>query len=437
MKIRIFQSAEGDCLLVTGKDDTRILVDGGRIGSFRTHVAPFLGTLRERGEQIDVAYVSHIDRDHIEGILELMDNHVLWRVFRHHQDNPVAGVSGPAPPEHPEPPLVGEIWHNSFRDMADENAGPIADLFAAMTSILAYGSEEQLREFSRDRMDLATSERQALRLSQRIRPEQLDIPLNPRPPAGRLMFTREGAPPFDVGSLTVTVVGPFEADLERLRDEWNDWLEANEDVVEDLRREAEEDQAMLLAAGAVDLSLPAILAAQALGNRDSVSPPNLASLMVLLEEDGKTVLLTGDGHEEDIIRGLEQSGTVAPGEGLHVDVFKVPHHGSEFNMSRTLAKRVTADHYLFCGNGSHHNPDERIVEVILKSRMGEGEELSPNPEVDRPFKVWFSSSEKTAGTDTRRQHLKKVRSVVRSIQNDIPGRLSYSFSSKSSVEFEV
>ena len=63
------------------------------------------------------------------------------------------------------------------------------------------------------------------------------------------------------------------------------------------------------------------------------------------------MLLTGDGHFADILKGLEHNGLLKEGKGLHVDVLKVQHHGSEHNFKREFAKRITADHYVICGNG--------------------------------------------------------------------------------------
>ena len=88
MKLRIFQSGKGDCMLLTGNDHKRILIDGGLKASYREHVGPWLDRyLRRRGKDLDVVYVSHIDEDHIQGVLELLDNLVEWTVFDHQRAN--------------------------------------------------------------------------------------------------------------------------------------------------------------------------------------------------------------------------------------------------------------------------------------------------------------------------------------------------------------
>jgi len=64
-----------------------------------------------------------------------------------------------------------------------------------------------------------------------------------------------------------------------------------------------------------------------LGNRKKVTTPNLASLMFLAEENGKSILLTGDGHGDDILKGLAHHQALDANERLQVDVLKVQHHG--------------------------------------------------------------------------------------------------------------
>ena len=56
--------------------------------------------------------------------------------------------------------------------------------------------------------------------------------------------------------------------------------------------------------------------AKKLGRRKKVTAPNLASLMFLVEEGGKTLLLTGDGHHEDILKGLQHHGKLEAHGGI-------------------------------------------------------------------------------------------------------------------------
>lgn len=66
----------GDALLIeyTGTDDLphRIWVDGGLVKSYESHGKAILQALQQQNEAIDLMIVTHIDQDHIGGILAFM-----------------------------------------------------------------------------------------------------------------------------------------------------------------------------------------------------------------------------------------------------------------------------------------------------------------------------------------------------------------------------
>ena len=80
------------------------------------------------------------------------------------------------------------------------------------------------------------------------------------------------------------------------------------------------------------------------------------------------MLLTGDARGDQILAGLELTGLLKPHQSMHVDVLKMPHHGSDRNMDRAFLERVTADHYVFSGNGQHGNPERATLEMLLAAR---------------------------------------------------------------------
>jgi len=60
---------------------------------------------------------------------------------------------------------------------------------------------------------------------------------------------------------------------------------------------------------------------------------------------------------------------VTPGATIHVDVFKLPHHGSENNAAPSLFERVKADHYVVCADGIQHpHPSKSTLEWLVLSR---------------------------------------------------------------------
>jgi len=100
------------------------------------------------------------------------------------------------------------------------------------------------------------------------------------------------------------------------------------------------------------------------------SVPNLSSVVVLAEVEGKRILFTGDARGDKVLAGLELVGLLKKDgkSKIHVDVLKCPHHGSNRNIDPIFFRRITADHYIFSGNGQHGNPERETLEMLLAER---------------------------------------------------------------------
>ena len=437
MKLTVFQSDKGDCLLLEGDAGGRILVDGGMRDSYTAHVAPALGKLHKKKQTIDVVYVSHIDQDHISGVLQMMDDEVDWRIHDYQLKH---GNPTHKPPASPRPPKVKHIWHNAFHEQLNKNVGEVSDMLAASAAILSGSEIGEVKELASRQAELVTSISEAIQLSRRISPEQLGIKLN-HPAGGKLIMVRDKPGlPIKLGGLKLQVIGPFDADLKELRKEWNEWLKKNEKTVKKIQTRAEKDAGMFSVREIDDLLMPKLLQAQELekelplgqstkklGVRGKVTTPNLASLMLYVEEGGKTLLLTGDGHHADIIKGLAHIGKLDSAGGIHVNVLKVQHHGSEHNLDLAFCQKVTADHYIFCGNGEHENPDLNVLEAIAASRFGKPNQLSQNAQTGRPFKFWFNSSRAVTVRKEAKEHMTKIKNLVNKLAKQSGGKLSSQF----------
>jgi hypothetical protein len=376
--------------------------------------------------------VSHIDRDHISGVLQLMDDLVAWRVFDYQRGD---GNTGYPEPASPRPPEIRDLWHNAFHELVSANEGDIEKTLAARASVLATADDRDVRVLAVEQRELATSIAEGIELSRRASPEQLGIPLN-RQFDGKLALVRKGAEPIGLGALTVTVIGPFASDLRKLRKEWNTWLRESKDQHQRLRERMERDAGRLVASDFDRLRRAMALVSGELGDREKVTTPNLASLMLLVEENGRKVLLTGDGHSDEVVTGLERASRLDAEGRLHVDVLKVQHHGSEHNLTPEFAKQVTADRYVFCGNGEHGNPDPRIVQAIIESRLGPKSVRSTNPAADRRFRLQFNSSPDVTESEER-EHMKRIEELVTDASDASSGRMSSTFLKRSSFEIRL
>ncbi len=98
------------------------------------------------------------------------------------------------------------------------------------------------------------------------------------------------------------------------------------------------------------------------------APANGSSITLLLEHRGASVLLGADAHPTVLIPALKalaaHRGVALP---LQVDVFKLPHHGSQANVTTALMQAVQARHYIVSTNGAifGHPNDAAIARVIV------------------------------------------------------------------------
>jgi hypothetical protein len=159
--------------------------------------------------------------------------------------------------------------------------------------------------------------------------------------------------------------------------------------------------------------------------------------MLLVEEDGKTALLTGDGHSEDILKGLDFYQRRNDQGQLHVSVLKVQHHGGEHNISPDFTALITADHYVFCGNGEHGNPDPRVVDLVIDARLGNREPAATNPAAQGPFKLWFNSSEGASKNLESQKHMRGLEAHVTARAAASAGRLECAFLQGREAAFEL
>lgn len=430
MKLTVFQAGKGDCLLLRSDNGTNVLIDGGMYDAYREHVAPTMGALRSSGGKLDLLYVSHIDEDHISGVLELFKDELDWRVVDFQRRN---GNDHAPDPERPRPPEVKNLWHNAFHEQVDENAGEIEELLAAQAPVLEFSSSAAIRGKAPVYRELATSISQGIELSRRAGADQLGVPLN-KQFDGRLALVRDRQKPIRVGDISLTVIGPFRDELDVLRAKWNEWLKKSRRQHENLQRRMRRESERLPTTELESLHEPLRAAAGELGDISDVTPPNLASLMLLADVDGRTILLTGDGHADHVIRGLKEAGRLDAQDRIHVDMLKVQHHGAVANLTPTFARTITADAYVFCGDGEYGNPEPRVVNEIVDARLGAGGAAPTGPH--RRLKLLFNNSTATSPPEYQ-EHMRDLEKEVAKRAKKSDGRLTFSFATGSSFDLRL
>ncbi|PWC52421.1 MBL fold metallo-hydrolase [Azospirillum sp. TSO22-1] len=331
--LHVVQALHGDCLIVEHEDGgTRrfILVDGGPAGVYEEHLKPYLTQLVGAGGPLDLVVLSHVDDDHVVGVLELF------------ADIDLATVNGDTPPV-----ALGELWHNSFRATVDEDGG-IAE---RTRQILTMNGARQVAMTATASAFFGINQGNQLARAA----TKLGIAVN-AVTGGDVVMPETVHNPVGRHGLEIHVIGPNQANLAALRDEWLDWLATHEH------------------AALVDPTTAA--------NADK-SVPNLSSIMLLLRSGGRSMLLTGDGRGDFIVQGLQQAGLMNGGT-CHVDVLKVQHHGSNRNSKPDFFKTVTADTYVISADGKHGNPDLPTLQWIVDAAHADGRRITLHVTNDPP-----------------------------------------------------
>ena len=344
-ELEALPACKGDALLLhfgTKAAPRLAVIDGGTSGVYEPSMKPRLIEIRaERGMPanqalpIDWMMVSHIDDDHIYGILE------LTRELTEAKDDDQA-----------LPYRIQDIWHNTFDDLLgttpeDLQASITAGFGAASSAEIALDIAPQL---TLDAAKILASVPQGRQLRDDIR--KLELAHNE--PFEDLVMLKPGAEPkvrfggAAEGSIGVRVIGPMKDQLIALQKKHDQYLRA----LAKKRKKPVNRR-----------SLEAALAAFS-----DKSAPNLSSIVTEVRSGEKLMLLTGDARGDFIIEGLKKAKLLSGGKSYVVDLLKVPHHGSDNNVTQEFFTAIQAMHYVFSGNGQHGNPERETMQMLFNAR---------------------------------------------------------------------
>jgi hypothetical protein len=329
------RARKGDCFLLHygSKDDPGLaLIDGGPGQVYKPHLKPRLTEIRRArtlGDNeplsVDLLMVSHIDDDHINGILELTNELVIAKDAKK-----------------PLPLKVRSFWHNTFDNIIGNKPHELLAAVTASFGAAALSGEPDIEGLDPDAAMVLASVGQGFRL--RDDAKKLKFRINPEFDGGLVMATKTGKSKDMGKGLKLTVAGPMQEDLIALQQDHDAFLKKQKDEK---------------------------ATTAALASFTDTSVANLSSLVLLAEVGEKRMLLTGDARGDKIVQGLELVGLLNKGSKMHVEILKIPHHGSDRNIDPIFFQRITADHYVFSGNGEHGNPERETLQMLLDERGGE------------------------------------------------------------------
>jgi hypothetical protein len=326
IRLEALNAKHGDALLLhfkNGRKQRLWVIDGGPGGTWNGVLRPHLEEILGDAEalKVDLALVSHVDEDHVTGMLQ------MTKALAEKKKNAPTFLE------------IRRFWHNSFADLV----GSEASLQRGMAS-LAGASDKAKAAMASDKHSLKLGtvslkhHREVAVLAsigqgRQLRDHLETLALSGNDPVGDTLSSATGKVKIDEAD--VIVFGPIASRLEAFREEW-EAKSANAAALASLFREDLDE-----------------------------SPTNLSSLVMLVKIGKRAILLTGDARGDDIVAGAKEVGLKLP---MKLDVMKVPHHGSDRNITEEFLKAFPADHYIISADGKHGNPDAATVKAIVQVR---------------------------------------------------------------------
>jgi glyoxylase-like metal-dependent hydrolase (beta-lactamase superfamily II) len=323
LTLEALPALHGDSLLLhfgSKGEPQLIIVDGGPAGVYNRSMKPRLDEIKAQCSPDDplpvrLIMVSHIDDDHIRGILDLADD----------LDN-TAGQKLVA---------VQELWHNAFTDILGDQDDQFLQNSAGGAGIASVGGEVPalLREQHPSAAIIASvPQGKKLREAAKKRGWVLN---DGRP----LLMAGGEKDTIDAGGgLKLTLLGPSRDRLLALQKDW----------MKQIKKAPKKPSASKVVEYVDD------------------SPPNLSSIIVLASDGKRKILLTGDGRGDFILEGIENAKLMKNGK-FPVDVLKVPHHGSIRDLEADFFERIPAKDYVISADGKFANPDIETLELMLST----------------------------------------------------------------------
>lgn len=319
LELRCLPARQGDAIWVRWHDGERwrqLLVDMGTAETGRA-IRSLVAERPEDERAFELLVVSHVDGDHIGGVLSSV------------VDDPLDGFA------------FGDVWFNGWAHLDGQTVPPpapdIEPMGPAQGEELARWLEatEWNGEFDRGPVEVDLSDLRTIHLD---------------------------------GGLRLTLIGPTRTRLEELKPVWKDEVEL---AISKGRLDPGEVSPGLEPMGSktpptLETSDDLTLLAETVTNADP-SEANGSSISMILEFGDFSALLCGDAFGDDLVSGLLAFGGGVPPE---LDLVKLPHHGSKSNVTREFVEAVRSPDWLVSTDGTQHrHPDAiaiaRVIEYAL------------------------------------------------------------------------
>ncbi len=323
--IEMLPAAHGDALWIeygSGRQMRRILIDGGPARSYEMALRRRMASLPEQTRNFELVVITHIDADHIDGALILL------------QEKKSGGLKFE----------TKEFWFNGWAQLPKLDTETYAPLQGEFLGGLLAKDRELQRVWNKNFKK------------------------------GPVMVSdKKPLPEFELeGGALITLLGPTASELKRLRARWVSAIRdfTAGDVTEAMRRLKERRDYR-------PPVTPAVFAVPQYGS--DRTPANGSSISFLLEHDDVSVLLPGDAHASTLANSLGRLAAQRSKQRLRIDAVKLPHHGSMGNVSSEWLQLVDCQRWLISTNGGMYgHPDVETAQLISQHCREEQRRKKPS-----------------------------------------------------------
>ena len=331
LTVEMLGAEQGDALFVEWGDPAkpkRMIVDAG-IKRTPNVVRNRIRELPEDQRTFELLVVTHVDADHILGVIPLLGDEKLGATFK-------------------------DVWFNGWRHLDKDQVEPMGPVDGEELTFLLDG----------------------MTWNKAFKGRAVAVPSKGKLPSRKL-----------AGGLTVTVVGPTVAELLNLKPEWEKVVkEAGLEPGRGRKPTPVEHDDGLEQLGPGDP--PDVKALAEAKFQSDGAEANGSSIVLLLDDgDGRTALLCGDAWPSTVLAGVER--LLDGKKKLRLSAFKPPHHGSKKNLDLPLMRKIDAKDFLFSSNGKktahpHSEAVARVLHTTKKPTLWFNYKTGHNDVWDRP-----------------------------------------------------
>jgi beta-lactamase superfamily II metal-dependent hydrolase len=308
--IHLLPAEFGDSILVEwgNRKPRYMLIDGGPYYNYDELVAA-IQKVAPAIKELELLVITHIDIDHIDGIVTLLNHDKL-------------------------PFTIKEVWFNGYQQL-EEVAKSLGSLQGEYISTLI---------------------------------KQKSLPHNIQFGGGAVVINNYANLPHVTleGGMELTLLGPGRTALQELEVEWLEQLEKyGKDI--DIKKKLDEDHRYAPS----DVWLGEKLTIKELQEKKVTadkSAANGSSIAFIGTYKNKSCLFAGDSPSDNLLQAIEPLIEKRGDERLNVQAWKLAHHGSKKSNMDKLMEKIVCKQLLVSSNGKRYkHPDPECIAKLLKN----------------------------------------------------------------------